>query len=125
MVPLWFLWHDAAVWLNSLVSSRRHAHLRSGRSVGVVVDAGERYAELRGVRMAGVPAVVGDEDAAGREALRRFGEKYFRGRDVPARRRYETVRITPTEMVSWDFAKIPAGRDGKVGLDAPGDRRSS
>ena len=50
VVPLWFVWHDGAVWLNSLTRSRRHRHLRSGRPVGMVVDDGDRYGELRGVR---------------------------------------------------------------------------
>ena len=41
VVPLWFVWYDGVVWLNSLRRSRRHRHLLSGRPVGVVVDDGE------------------------------------------------------------------------------------
>jgi nitroimidazol reductase NimA-like FMN-containing flavoprotein (pyridoxamine 5'-phosphate oxidase superfamily) len=117
VVPLWFLWYDGVVWLNSLRRSVRHEHLRSGRPVGLVVDDGATYAELRGVRMTGVPDVVGQDEPVRDEALRRFAAKYFGGATPPSQRAYEVVRITPTEIASWDFRKIPAGADRKVGLD--------
>src|SRR5687767_13009348 len=75
VVPLWFVWHDGAIWLNSLTKSRRHTHLRSGRPVGLVVDDGQRYDELRGVRMSGRPAVADADDAA--PVVRLFARKYF------------------------------------------------
>lgn len=117
VVPLWFVWHDGAVWLNSLTRSRRHAHLRSGRPVGLVVDDGDRYSELRGVRMSGRPEIVTGEEAT--VAVELFSRKYF-GIDgaPPSQRSYEVVRIVPDELTSWDFRKIPTGADRKVGLDA-------
>jgi len=117
VVPLWFVWHDGAVWLNSLTRSRRHRHLRSGRPVGMVVDDGDRYGELRGVRMSGRPETVPDDDAVRIRAYRRFARKYFDVDDLPNQRSYETVRIIPDDIASWDFAKIPGGRDAKVDLD--------
>ena len=38
VVPLWFVWHDGAIWLNSLRKTRRHRHLLTGRPV----DGGAR-----------------------------------------------------------------------------------
>lgn len=116
VVPLWFVWHDGAVWLNSLAKSERHRHLRSGRPVGLVVDDGERYEELRGVRISGRPEIVPDDDAVRIEVHQRFGQKYFGTTELPNQRSYETVRIVPDEIASWDFRKIPAGADKKVGL---------
>jgi nitroimidazol reductase NimA-like FMN-containing flavoprotein (pyridoxamine 5'-phosphate oxidase superfamily) len=117
VVPLWFAWHEGAVWLNSLVKSERHRHLRGGRPVGLVVDDGERYDELRGVRMTGRPEIVADDDPVRIEAYGKFGMKYFGTTELPNQRSYETVRIRPDEMASWDFRKIPSGADKKVGLD--------
>ena len=117
VVPLWFVWHDGAVWLNSLIKSARHRHLLTGRPVGLVVDDGDSYGELRGVRMTGRPAVVADDDAARVTAYRQFGQKYFGRDDLPSQRSYQTVRIAPDEIASWDFRKIPQGVDRKVGLD--------
>jgi nitroimidazol reductase NimA-like FMN-containing flavoprotein (pyridoxamine 5'-phosphate oxidase superfamily) len=118
VVPLWFAWHDGSVWLNSLRRSRRHRHLEAGRPVGLVVDDGETYGELRGVRMTGRPVVVGDDDPVRVAAHRTFARKYFGRDDLPNQRSYATVRITPDEIASWDFAKIPTGADAKVGLDS-------
>jgi nitroimidazol reductase NimA-like FMN-containing flavoprotein (pyridoxamine 5'-phosphate oxidase superfamily) len=120
VVPLWFVWHDGAIWLNSLRRTRRHRHLLTGRRVGLVVDDGEAYGELRGVRMTGTPAAVPDDDAVRVAAYRRFGTKYFGREELPSQQSYETIRITPDDVASWDFRKIPAGRDRKVGLDSAG-----
>lgn len=118
VVPLWFVWHDGAIWLNSLKRSRRHRHLRDGRPVGLVVDDGDRYEELRGVRITGRPQVVADDDPVRVESYRSFGRKYFGLDELPNQASYETVRIAPDEIASWDFRKIPAGADRKVGLTA-------
>lgn len=117
VVPLWFVWHDGAVWLNSLTRSRRHAHLRSGRPVGLVVDDGERYEQLRGVRMTGRPAVAAADEPGRAQAAGRFARKYFGADEMPSQRSYEMVRIVPDSVTSWDFRKIPRGADAKVGLD--------
>lgn len=116
VVPLWFVWHDGAIWLNSLAKSERHGHLRAGRPVGLVLDDGERYEELRGVRMSGRPEIVADDDPVRVEAYRLFARKYFGVDELPNQRSYETVRIVPDEVASWDFRKIPSGADKKVGL---------
>jgi nitroimidazol reductase NimA-like FMN-containing flavoprotein (pyridoxamine 5'-phosphate oxidase superfamily) len=116
VVPLWFVWHEGAVWLNSLRKSKRHGHLREGRPVGLVVDDGDKYEELRGVRMSGRPEVVPDDDPVRLEAYRLFGRKYFGVDELPSQASYETVRIEPDDIASWDFRKIPTGADRKVGL---------
>lgn len=116
VVPLWFVWHQGAVWLNSLATSERHGHLRSGRPVGLVIDDGDRYEVLRGVRMSGRPEIVPDDDPVRVEAYRMFARKYFGVDELPNQRSYETVRIVPDEIASWDFRKIPTGADRKVGL---------
>ena len=116
VVPLWFVWHAGAVWLNSLRKSRRHGHLLSGRPVGLVVDDGDAYEQLRGVRMTGRPVAVPDDDADRLTAYRMFGRKYFDRDELPNQGSYETIRIAPDELASWDFRKIPQGADAKVGL---------
>jgi nitroimidazol reductase NimA-like FMN-containing flavoprotein (pyridoxamine 5'-phosphate oxidase superfamily) len=117
VVPLWFAWHDGSIWLNSLRKTRRHRHLLTGRPVGLVVDDGDTYGELRGVRMSGRPVAVDDEDPVRIEAYRQFAQKYFAVDELPNQRSYQTIRVTPDELASWDFRKIPTGADQKVGLD--------
>lgn len=124
VVPLWFVWHAGAIWLNSLVRSERHGHLRTGRPVGLVVDDGRSYDELRGVRMTGRPEIIRDDDPDRDGATRLLARKYFGLEEMPGpssgagragQRSYEIVRIVPDEVASWDFRKIPAGADAKVG----------
>ena len=49
-------------------------------------------------------------------AYRRFAQKYFGVDELPNQRSYETIRIAPDDLTSWDFRKIPTGADAKVGL---------
>lgn len=110
--PLWFAWDGAALWLTSIVRSQRWTDLLRDPRVAVVVDAGEDYAELRGVEIVGRATVVGDAprpiDAAPHPELsepeRLFGAKYTGGRFVDDGR-HGWLRITPEKITSWDFRK--------------------
>lgn len=124
--PLWFLWHDSCIWLYSLVRSQRWTDLARDRRIGLVVDAGEEYAELRGVEISGVVEPIGDIPRLGDanqtlellEAL--WVAKYKAGGATgsDARMTYDGrhgwLRITPAKLASWDFRKIGA----KVGRNA-------
>jgi PPOX class probable F420-dependent enzyme len=109
--PLWFVWDGTAIWLCSLVRSRRLADLRANPRVGLVVDAGHEYGELRGVELRGTAEVIGpvpwdgvvtDELA---EPDRLFTEKYPQQRHVRRQGRHAWVRIVPHTVSSWDFRK--------------------
>ena len=63
--PLWYVWHGGALWLTSLARSRRWADLRRDPRLAAVVDAGERYDELRGVELRGRVEVVGEVPRTG------------------------------------------------------------
>src|SRR5271170_4906575 len=57
--PLWFVWDGEALWLNTLVKSQRWTNFGRDPRVGVVVDDGEGYFELRGVELLGRVEPVG------------------------------------------------------------------
>lgn len=113
--PVWFVWDGAAVWVYSLTRSQRWADVSRDGRVAVVVDAGEDYAELRGVEIEGEAAVVGPvprtgptDPAApeldGPEAL--MAGKYHQGANLTHDGRHAWLRITPQKIVSWDFRKL-------------------
>ncbi|HET6877046.1 MAG TPA: pyridoxamine 5'-phosphate oxidase family protein [Jatrophihabitans sp.] len=111
--PLWFVWDGACLWLYSLVRSRRWADLQHDPRIGVVVDAGVEYLELRGVEITGRAEVVGDvpRTDAPEPALagieRAFAAKYFAGAEQMFHdARHAWLRVTPTKIVSWDFRKL-------------------
>jgi PPOX class probable F420-dependent enzyme len=114
VAPLWFVWDGAALWLNSTVRSQRWTDLVRDPRVAVVVDAGERYDQLRGVELAGTATPVGPvprEDTgpvaelAGPERL--FARKYAGTDTFAPDGRHAWLRVDPDKIMSWDFRKIP------------------
>jgi len=111
VAPLWFVWDGSALWLNSIVRSQRWANLARDGRVAVVVDAGERYDELRGAELTGKVEVVGevprgsDPSPELAAAERLYGAKYTGGTFV-ADGRHAWLRLIPEKIVSWDFRKL-------------------
>jgi hypothetical protein len=124
VVPLWFVWDGGALWLNSVVKSQRWTDLARDPAVSVVVDAGEAYAELRGVELAGrvevvgdVPRVAGPAVADLEEPERLFASKYSGTSTFVPDGGHAWLRLRPDRLVSWDFRKLglPAGTRGPAG----------
>lgn len=110
--PLWFVWHDAALWLYSLTRSQRWTDLMRDPRVAVVVDAGDSYAELHGVEIRGTVAPIGEVPRTGAttvpaltavESL--FARKYLERDEIAYDGRHAWLRLTPEKIVSWDFRK--------------------
>ncbi|MFJ4485733.1 pyridoxamine 5'-phosphate oxidase family protein [Streptomyces longwoodensis] len=109
---LWFLWDGTALWLYSVVRSRRWADLRRDPRVAIVVDTGEEYGQLRGVELSGTAEFVGEVPRTGElcaeldavETL--FARKNFGLDTIPHDGRHAWVRLRPEKVVSWDFRKL-------------------
>ena len=110
VVPLWFVWHEGAVYLNSTLGNVTVENmLRSGRATAVV-DDGVAYEELRGVTIGATVERLGDY--APEPVEREWSEKYMAGGEVPYRRwrNRSWFRLDPVRMTSWDFRKIPEAK---------------
>lgn len=109
--PLWFVWHGCALWLTSLTRSRRWADLAADPRIAVVVDAGEDYAQLRGVELRGAVEVVGEAPRTGEPVPeldgpeQAFADRYTGG-TVFHDGRHGWLRLNPDKITSWDFRKI-------------------
>lgn len=113
VVPLWFIWHEGAMFLNSTLGNVTVENmLRSGLATGVV-DVGETYDELRGVTVASEVERLGDD--APEEVERAWSQKYLGGGEPPYRRwkNRSWFRLAPRSIASWDFRKIPEARSGR------------
>jgi hypothetical protein len=113
--PLWFVWDGSSLWLYSIVKSRRWTDLARDPRIGVVIDAGVEYLDLRGVEITGSAEVVGDVPRTGEadDALagveRLFARKYMGGQDEMYHDgRHGWLRVTPAKITSWDFRKLAA-----------------
>jgi aminoglycoside phosphotransferase (APT) family kinase protein/nitroimidazol reductase NimA-like FMN-containing flavoprotein (pyridoxamine 5'-phosphate oxidase superfamily) len=114
VVPLWFVWHDGAVWINNLRKARRSRDLAAGSDVALCIDTGHEYFELRGAVLYGRPHEVSADDPSLPVVRQAFGDKYFGGIEIPDTKSHVWLRMAPDRVVSWDFRKIPAGRDGRA-----------
>ena len=114
--PLWFVWVDGALWLNSIVKSQRWNDVVRSPKVAIVLDGGHDFMELHGVAIIGTAEVMGDaprtelapEGDPARAAEEAFGAKYAGGQFMPDGR-HAWLRIVPEKMTSWDFRKIQTG----------------
>jgi PPOX class probable F420-dependent enzyme len=111
VVPLWFVWHEGIVFLNSTRGNPTVENmLRDGRAAGVV-DDGATYDALRGVVITG-RVEVAEDDRRLHVAERAWSEKYLGGNEPPYRKWRGRVwlRLVPERIASWDFRKIPEAR---------------
>lgn len=109
VVPVWFVWHDGAIWVNNLDRADRTPRLQAGGRVGVCVDAGEEYAELRGVT-ARVQQQFLDDDEVPEEVRLKMGRKYFHmDQPLPIVDDHTWMRLDLVETQTWDFRKVHGG----------------
>ena len=110
VVPLWFVWHGGALFLNSTLGNPTVEHMLRTGTAAAVIDDGDEYEELRGVVLRGRVERLGD--TAPPDVERAWSNKYMGGSEVPYRRwRNRTwFRLTPVRTASWDFRKIPAAK---------------
>ncbi|GAB7102811.1 pyridoxamine 5'-phosphate oxidase family protein [Streptomyces phaeofaciens] len=109
---LWYLWDGSALWLYSVVRSKRWTQLLRDPRVAIVVDTGEEYDSLRGVELSGAVEFVGEAPRTGElcaeldavETL--FARKNFGLDAMPHDGRHAWVRLRPEKIVSWDFRKL-------------------
>lgn len=109
---LWFAWDGTSLWLYSITRSRRWSELRRDPRIAVVVDAGEKYGELRGVELSGTAVFVGEAPRTGEPCPeldvpeRLFARRNFGLDSMPHDGRHGWLRLTPEAVVSWDFRKL-------------------
>jgi nitroimidazol reductase NimA-like FMN-containing flavoprotein (pyridoxamine 5'-phosphate oxidase superfamily) len=110
VVPLWFVWHDGSLYLNSTLGNPTVENLLRTGTAAAVMDDGETYDVLRGVVLTGTVERLGDEAPA--EVERTWSDKYLGGNEPPYRRwkNRTWLRLVPQQTASWDFRKIPEAR---------------
>jgi len=118
VVPLWFVWHDGAVWINSLRRSRRAHDVVAGSAVALCVDTGVEYQDLRGAVLYGRFAVATESTELSQVKVA-FARKYWGLDAIPDLKSHEWLLLRPENVVSWDFRKIPSGRDKRLEARKP------
>jgi len=117
-LPVWYVVLDREVYVGTPSGSQKVARIRRDPRAAFLVEAGERWAELRAVHLDGTVEVVDDAERCERVDAA-VQEKYAAWqtprRDMPAasRRHYAGrtfLRFVPDgRPVSWDNRKLDVG----------------
>lgn len=111
--PLWLVVHENKVYIPIDAASRHGANFSAGRALSALVDQGDEYATVSGVRISGTVQKVTDEALV--ETLSRlvldkyfhvghpYAEQYLEFGQVAGRSYYELV---PEKMIGWDMREI-------------------
>jgi nitroimidazol reductase NimA-like FMN-containing flavoprotein (pyridoxamine 5'-phosphate oxidase superfamily) len=111
VVPLWFVWLDGAMFLNTTDGNRTVVNLVDDPRAAATVDDGFDYGSLRGVVLRG-PVRWAAGDPRLDQVRHRWSRKYLDGAPVPFDRWRNRVwlRLDPVDVASWDFRKMEAAR---------------
>jgi len=106
VVPVWYVEQDGDIWVWNLDRAQRTARLEQGTNVGICIDGGVGYAELRGITARANYTFV-DDDEVPVEVRTKMGRKYF-GLDGPvdAVADHTWIRLELSDVQTWDFRKI-------------------
>jgi hypothetical protein len=111
--PLWLVVHENRLYIPIDAASRHGANFTAGRELSALVDQGEEYATVSGVRISGAMEKVTDEALI--ETLAQlvfdkyfhvghpYAEQYIEFGEVAGRSYYELV---PGKMIGWDMREI-------------------
>jgi PPOX class probable F420-dependent enzyme len=114
-VAMWFVLRDGEIWMRTYAKSQKVANVRRDPRVAVLVETGERYAELRGVQVSGRLELSDDLDVicdiaaallVKYEALDPAHVEAAKEAYRPTAVKQVAMRLVPDRTVSWDHAKL-------------------
>lgn len=117
-VAMWFVLRDGEIWMRTYAKSQKVANVRRDPRVAVLVETGDRYAELRGVQVSGRLELSDDLDVicdiaaallVKYEGLDPAHVEAAREAYRPTAVKQVAMRLVPERTVSWDHAKIVTG----------------
>ena len=102
---------DGAIYMTSYAKAQKVVNARRNPKVAVMIEAGERYAEFRGVMIRGRCEVIEDEalvEMVIREAARKRDSTDSRpeGGALARASKRVVLRVTPEKVASWDHRKL-------------------
>ncbi len=108
VVAMNFIFRDGAFWMTSYGKAQKVMNIRRDPKVGVMVETGGAYAELKGVMARGDCEIIEDPEAV-REAFTWLGEGRSTTRPSGAARsapKRVVLKIFPRKITSWDHSKL-------------------
>jgi len=129
--PLWFVVHEKRIYLPLDAGSRHATNSEAGRALAAVIDSGDEYATVHGIRFTGSLKTVTDK-AFYATAMELVFEKYFYDGHPYAEAYFQfgvaagrqIVELVTKKAVGWDMREIsvPAMPESRVLPDFVSDR---
>ena len=108
LVAMTFGVEDGIYYMTSYAKAQKVVNIRRNPKVGLMIEAGGSYAELKGVMVRGHCEIIGGEDAV-RDAWAVIsgtsGQPRRRETNDSAAKRV-VLKVTPQKTVTWDHAKL-------------------
>jgi nitroimidazol reductase NimA-like FMN-containing flavoprotein (pyridoxamine 5'-phosphate oxidase superfamily) len=108
VVAMNFRERDGAYYMTSYGKAQKVLNIRRNPKVGIMVETGGAYAELKGVMVRGDCEIIEEPDAVA-EVMRLLGEGRTTERPASASRsapKRVVLKITPHKTFTWDHAKL-------------------
>ena len=110
VVAMAYLYKDGAIYMTSYGKAQKVLNVRRNPKVGVMVESGRKYSELRGVMIRGNCEVLDDPEAV-RMTMRGVAGQEAQAAAVPSGAassapKRVVLKITPTKIASWDHSKL-------------------
>jgi PPOX class probable F420-dependent enzyme len=107
VVAMGYFFADGAFYMTSYAKAQKVLNIRRNPRVGLMVETGTAYAELRGVMVRGTCEIIEDTEAvrAAMQHRRRESTGAARGGVDSAPKRV-LLKLTPHKIASWDHAKL-------------------
>ena len=108
VVAMNFIVRDGAYYMTSYGKAQKVVNIRRNPKVGIMVETGGAYAELKGVMVRGDCELIEDPDRVA-EVLHWLGEGRTTGLPAGAARsapKRVVLKIRPHKTFTWDHAKL-------------------
>jgi PPOX class probable F420-dependent enzyme len=107
VVAMGYFFADGAFYMTSYAKAQKVLNIRRDARVGLMVESGTAYAELRGIMVRGTCEIIEDTEAV-RAAMRHRRGEGVRGSSgaVDSAPKRVLLKVVPDKIASWDHAKL-------------------
>ncbi|MGH7987054.1 MAG: pyridoxamine 5'-phosphate oxidase family protein [Candidatus Binataceae bacterium] len=110
VVAMSYLAKDGAIYMTSYGKAQKVVNARRNPKVAVMVEAGQRYSELRGVMIRGYCEVIDDPEVV-QSIMREIAANEAGAAAVPrgpatSAPKRVVLKIVPHKIASWDHGKL-------------------
>ena len=107
VVAMGFFVEDGAFYMTSYAKAQKVLNIRRNPRVGLMVEAGASYAELKGVMVRGTCEIIEDVETV-RQVMnhRRSSQESGRRGSLDSAPKRVVLKVTPLKIASWDHGKL-------------------